>query len=90
MSDPSFEEEQEAPPPMPPRPTSAQRQLEADEAYARRLAQKYQSRDTRRYQDSRQQSQEQDKGGEFSFFDGKFMLTEVNRVCDLILNRLRK
>jgi len=69
MSDPSFEEEHEAPPPMPPRPTSEQRQLEADEAYARRLAQKYQSRDSQRHQAMRQQSQ--DKGGEFSFFDGK-------------------
>jgi len=84
MSDPSFEEEQEAPPPMPPRPTSAQRQLDADEAYARRLAQKYQSRDTRRYRDSRQQSQEQDKGGEFSFFDGKSRLTVVNKVSVII------
>lgn len=74
MSDPSFEVEQEAPPPpMPPRPTSAQRQLEADEAYARRLAQKYQSRDSRRYQAAQRQSQEQEKG----FFDGVYSLLAV-------------
>lgn len=92
MSDPNFEEEQEAPPPMPPRPTSAQRQLEADEAYARRLAQKYQNRDTRRYQSSQQQAQEQDKGGEFSFFDGEshpmFWLTLELKVTDFATNEL--
>lgn len=33
----------EQPPPQPPRPTNAQSQLEADEAYARRLAEHYES-----------------------------------------------
>ncbi|GAB7338499.1 hypothetical protein MBLNU457_5250t1 [Dothideomycetes sp. NU457] len=44
MSDPSFSAE-EAPPPQPPRPTAAQRQLEQDEMYARQLAQHYQARE---------------------------------------------
>ncbi|GAM86402.1 hypothetical protein ANO11243_044160 [Dothideomycetidae sp. 11243] len=42
MSDPSFKEE-DVPPPQPPRPTAAQRQLEQDEMYARQLAQHYQT-----------------------------------------------
>lgn len=42
MSDPSFKDEEVAPP-RPPRPTQAQRQLEADEMYARQLAEHYQS-----------------------------------------------
>ncbi|THW71468.1 hypothetical protein D6D25_00082 [Aureobasidium pullulans] len=42
MSDPDFKPE-EAPPPRPPRPTQAQRQLVADEQYARQLAQHFQS-----------------------------------------------
>ncbi|GAB7350876.1 hypothetical protein MBLNU459_g1395t1 [Dothideomycetes sp. NU459] len=40
MSDPDFKPE-EAPPPRPPRPTQAQRQLEQDEMYARQLAEHY-------------------------------------------------
>ena len=46
MSDPNFKPE-EAPPPQPPRPTAAQRQLEQDEMYARRLAQQYQDSGSR-------------------------------------------
>lgn len=42
MSDPNFQVE-EAAPPRPPRPTQAQRQLDADEMYARQLAEHYQS-----------------------------------------------
>ncbi|KAI4831894.1 hypothetical protein E4T44_09511, partial [Aureobasidium sp. EXF-8845] len=42
MSDPDFKPE-EAPPPRPPRPTQAQRQLDADEQYARQLAQHFQT-----------------------------------------------
>ena len=41
MSDPNYQGEI-APPPQPPRPTPAQRQLEADERYARQLAAHYQ------------------------------------------------
>lgn len=47
MSDPDAarqqEEEDDVPPPQPPRPKNAQSQLEADEAYARRLAEHYES-----------------------------------------------
>jgi len=42
MSDPDFQAE-ETPPPQPPRPKQARTQLEADELYARQLAQHYQS-----------------------------------------------
>ena len=41
MTDPDSMVE-EVPPPQPPRPTAAQRQLEQDEMYARKLAQQYQ------------------------------------------------
>lgn len=46
MSDPNFkaEEAQEAPPPRPPRPAQQPRnQLEADELYARQLAEHYET-----------------------------------------------
>ncbi|KAL2354037.1 hypothetical protein BJ546DRAFT_92061 [Cryomyces antarcticus] len=47
MSDPDFQDEEPAPPPKPPRPTQtqreSQRQLEADEMYARQLAEHYQN-----------------------------------------------
>ncbi|KAI5274210.1 hypothetical protein E4T47_02689 [Aureobasidium subglaciale] len=56
MSDPDFKPE-EAPPPQPPRPTQAQRQLDSDEQYARQLAQHFQSesrpRHTMRDEDDR-------------------------------------
>ncbi|KAF2651758.1 hypothetical protein K491DRAFT_696200 [Lophiostoma macrostomum CBS 122681] len=42
MSDPSFKAE-EAPPPQPPRPSQPRSQLEADELYARQLAEHYQT-----------------------------------------------
>lgn len=45
MSDPDAvqQQEEEVPPPQPPRPRNAQSQMEADEAYARRLAEHYES-----------------------------------------------
>lgn len=46
MSDPDatqHDAQDELPPPQPPRPTNSQSQLEADEAYARRLAEHYES-----------------------------------------------
>lgn len=46
MSDPDAaaqQEQEDVPPPQPPRPRNAQSQLEADEAYARRLAEHYES-----------------------------------------------
>lgn len=85
MSDPSFKPE-EAAPPRPPRPTPAQRQLEADEMYARQLAEHYQNsqRATRppHYDDDngpplpsrnnagRSARAQDDEEKEYSFFDG--------------------
>lgn len=85
MSDPNFKPEEVAPP-KPPRPTAAQRQLEADEMYARQLAEHYQSssRDQRgRYDDdddddrgpplprrNQATSPTSDEEREHSFFDG--------------------
>lgn len=45
MSDPDAvqQQEEDVPPPQPPRPRNAQSQMEADEAYARRLAEHYES-----------------------------------------------
>ncbi|KAF2838784.1 hypothetical protein M501DRAFT_1052376 [Patellaria atrata CBS 101060] len=43
MSDPSFQAEDQAPPPQPPRPNQSRSQLESDELYARQLAQHYQT-----------------------------------------------
>ncbi|KAI4729422.1 hypothetical protein E4T49_02768 [Aureobasidium sp. EXF-10728] len=82
MSDPDFKPE-EAPPPRPPRPTQAQRQLDADEQYARQLAQHFQSearpQRTRRDDDDRgpplpnrprqQRPGLGDDDREYSFFD---------------------
>lgn len=47
MSDPDFKAEEAAPPPQPPRPAKAQTQLEADELYARQLAEHYQTASAR-------------------------------------------
>ncbi|KAG9825620.1 hypothetical protein KCU98_g15685, partial [Aureobasidium melanogenum] len=82
MSDPDFKPE-EAPPPRPPRPTQAQRQLDADEQYARQLAQHFQSESrsqrTRRDDDDRgpplpnrprqQRSGYGEDDKEYNFFD---------------------
>ena len=78
MSDPSFQAD-EAPPPMPPRPTGPQSQLEQDEAYARQLAQQYGSHDAGYYsghggqgrQAPRQRGSDNPDDRERSFFDGK-------------------
>ncbi|KAF2202249.1 hypothetical protein GQ43DRAFT_316349 [Delitschia confertaspora ATCC 74209] len=43
MSDPNFKAEEAAPPPQPPRPSQQRTQLEADELYARQLAEHYQT-----------------------------------------------
>jgi hypothetical protein len=94
MSDPDFKPE-EAPPAPPPRPTQAQRQLEADENYARQLAQHFQSenRPRRSAHDDydrgpplptrpRQQrpSGSTEDDKEYSFFDGTVFTT-----CCLVL-----
>lgn len=80
MSDPDFKAE-EAPPPRPPRPTAAQRQMDQDEMYARQLAQHYQSSARDRQSNSQRQRQQgqqslyadrrEDDGRERSFFDGE-------------------
>jgi hypothetical protein len=75
MTDPSAAD-QEVPPPKPPRPSAAQKQLEADELYARQLAQHYNSRapqprreDEPPYGRPRRNSDlSEDK--EYSFFEG--------------------
>ena len=74
MTDPNAQEE-DIPPAKPPRPTAAQRQMEADEVYARQLAEHYNRRaqssrldDEARYRQRRgsEASDERD----YSFFDG--------------------
>jgi hypothetical protein len=83
MSDPDFKPE-EAPPPRPPRPTQAQRQLDADEQYARQLAQHFQTESrpqrSRRDDDDRgpplptrprqQRPGPTEDDREYNFFDG--------------------
>ena len=70
MTDPSAAD---TAPPKPPRPTAAQRQLEADELYARQLAEHY----NRRAPPAQQPYSERPRRGsdlsderEYSFFDG--------------------
>lgn len=81
MTDPKAQEEM-TPPPKPPRPTqqstTAQRQLEADEMYARQLSDHYNAAGRRapppgwesdpRYQ--RPRGSEESDEREYSFFDG--------------------
>ncbi|THZ52454.1 hypothetical protein D6C90_01109 [Aureobasidium pullulans] len=94
MSDPDFKPE-EAPPPRPPRPTQAQRQLDADEQYARQLAQHFQSESrpqrAMRDEDDRgpplpNRPRQQQRPGlaeddrEYSFFDGMIQTTAENHI----------
>lgn len=96
MSDPDFKPE-EAPPPRPPRPTQAQRQLDADEQYARQLAQHFQSESrpqrAMRDEDDRgpplpNRPRQQQRPGlaeddrEYSFFDGMIKTTAENHVYE--------
>ncbi|KAE8379442.1 hypothetical protein BDV26DRAFT_291312 [Aspergillus bertholletiae] len=74
MTDPSAAE-QDVPPPKPPRPSATQRQLEADELYARQLAEHYnrrapqpRSESAHQYDRSRRDS-ELSEDREYSFFD---------------------
>lgn len=81
MSDPDFRAEEAVPPPQPPRPAMRQpmSQLEADEAYARQLAEQYNSggqRSQSRYNQREpgrrgpnQQSYDDDDDRERNFFD---------------------
>lgn len=75
MTDPSAAE-QDVPPPKPPRPSATQRQLEADELYARQLAEHYNRRAPQSrlegghpYDRSRRDSELSDDR-EYSFFEG--------------------
>ena len=74
MTDPNAQDE-DTPPTKPPRPSATQRQLEADEVYARQLAEHY----NRRAQSSRldDEARYRQRGGsdaseerDYSFFDG--------------------
>ncbi|KAF2172946.1 hypothetical protein M409DRAFT_16897 [Zasmidium cellare ATCC 36951] len=81
MSDPDFKAEEAVPPPQPPRPAMRQpmSQLQADEAYARQLAEQYNNggqRSQNRYNQREpgrrgpnQQSYDDDEDRERSFFD---------------------
>lgn len=73
MTDPNAQTE-DVPPPKPPRPTAAQRQVEADEMYARQLAEHYNRRAAPRRLDDDdpryRQRRESEDDREYSFFDG--------------------
>ncbi|THC89770.1 hypothetical protein EYZ11_010764 [Aspergillus tanneri] len=83
MTDPNAEEA--AAPPKPPRPTAAQRQLEADELYARQLAEHYNRRSPPQsrweggppYERSRRDSEQSDER-EYSFFDDDLPVIREN------------
>jgi hypothetical protein len=90
MTDPKAQEEM-APPPKPPRPTRAtaqQRQMEADEMYARQLSEHYNQSRRRapppgwetdpRYQ--RPRGSEESEEREYSFFDGMLYKNLFNDV----------
>ncbi|KAL2802790.1 hypothetical protein BJX63DRAFT_440610 [Aspergillus granulosus] len=82
MTDPSAQEDYA--PPKPPRPTAAQRQLEADELYARQLAEHY----NRRAQPARggnedpysrqRRGEEQEDEKEYNFFDDDLPVIREN------------
>lgn len=74
MTDPNSQTE-DVPPAKPPRPTTSQRQVEADEMYARQLAEHYNRRAAPRHFDDDEearyrQGRESDDEREYSFFDG--------------------
>ncbi|PYH40625.1 CUE domain-containing protein [Aspergillus saccharolyticus JOP 1030-1] len=83
MTDPNAAE-QDVPPPKPPRPSAAQRQLEQDEMYARQLAEHYNRRaapqpqyeDDRAYQRQRRSEESEEK--EYSFFDDDLPIIREN------------
>lgn len=86
MSDPDFRVEDAQPPPQPPRPTQRQplNQLEADEMYARQLAEQYNAGAGHRYNQREpgrrgpnQQRMSDDDDRERSFFDDD--LPEIGR-----------
>ncbi|PYI01727.1 hypothetical protein BO78DRAFT_423236 [Aspergillus sclerotiicarbonarius CBS 121057] len=83
MTDPTAAE-RDAPPPKPPRPTAAQRQLEADELYARQLAEHYNRRAPQpRWENERPQQRPRSGSDmsdekEYSFFDDDLPVIREN------------
>ncbi|KAL4914215.1 hypothetical protein BDW62DRAFT_190879 [Aspergillus aurantiobrunneus] len=83
MTDPNANAQDDYAPPKPPRPSAAQRQLEADELYARQLAEHY----NRRAQSSREENEayrrqrDADDGAEekeYNFFDDDLPVIREN------------
>lgn len=88
MTDPSAQQD-EMPPPKPPRPAQTQRQLEADELYAHQLAEHYNSLPRRHYNDESRYWRPGDDGveygdypedKEYSFFDGTSFFYSLSPV----------
>ncbi|KAF4194685.1 hypothetical protein CNMCM8927_007134 [Aspergillus lentulus] len=82
MTDPNAQQEDIAPP-KPPRPSAAQRQLEADELYARQLAEHYNRRAPQtRWDESRhdraRRGSDQSEEREYSFFDDDLPVIREN------------
>ena len=89
MTDPNAQTE-DIPPAKPPRPSATQRQLEADEVYARQLAEHY----NRRAQSSRldDEAQYRQRGGsdaseerDYSFFDGMLKCLALDLPSHVLL-----
>ncbi|PYH95841.1 hypothetical protein BO71DRAFT_397642 [Aspergillus ellipticus CBS 707.79] len=83
MTDPSAaEQDAPPPPPKPPRPTAAQRQLEADELYARQLAEHYNRRAPQARNEHPQERQrrgsDMSEEKEYSFFDDDLPVIREN------------
>ncbi|KAL4888411.1 hypothetical protein BDV59DRAFT_196464 [Aspergillus ambiguus] len=82
MTDPNAA--QDIAPPKPPRPSAAQRQLEADELYARQLAEHYNRRapqpdwDDQRQYDRRRRGSDLSEEKEYSFFDDDLPVIREN------------
>ncbi|EAU30681.1 conserved hypothetical protein [Aspergillus terreus NIH2624] len=82
MTDPNAA--QDIAPPKPPRPSAAQRQLEADELYARQLAEHYNRRapqpgyDDRASYDRRRRGSDVSEEREYSFFDDDLPVIREN------------
>lgn len=76
MTDPNATAQDDYVPPKPPRPSAAQRQLEADELYARQLAEHYNRRTQPRGEDEAYRRQRgavnEAEEKEYNFFDGTY------------------
>ncbi|KAL5341697.1 hypothetical protein BJX70DRAFT_357688 [Aspergillus crustosus] len=84
MTDPNANTQDDYAPPKPPRPTAAQRQLEADELYARQLAEHYNRRAQPRRAEDEEAYHRQRTGGddaedkEYNFFDDDLPVIREN------------